>query len=192
MIAKIQRSFSVLLMLPAIIETQRLKLRPLRFEDVDDIYTYASDAEFSRYLPIPLPYTAESARQFVAHQVLLDREKHPAWGIELFGRVVGGINLRFHDVHRTAEMGYAIAPRCWGKGYVTEAAQMVIDVAFSEVGTLHKIRAMADLRNIGSWRVMEKIGMIREGVLRQNRVVHDEFIDEVWCGILRPEWEKNQ
>ena len=179
-------------MLPEIIVTQRLTLRPVRFEDVDDIYTYASDAQFSRYLPIPLPYTEESARQFVAHQVLLDKEKHVAWGIELFGRVVGGINLRFHDVRRTAEMGYAIAPRCWGKGYMTEVAQKVIDVAFAEVDTLHKIRAMADLRNVGSWRVMEKIGMTREGVLRQNRVVRDEFIDEVWCGILRSEWEESQ
>jgi ribosomal-protein-alanine N-acetyltransferase len=48
---------------------------------------------------------------------------------------------------------------------------------------------MADARNIGSLRVMEKLGMVREGVLRQNRLVRGEFIDEVWCGMLRTEWE---
>jgi RimJ/RimL family protein N-acetyltransferase len=48
---------------------------------------------------------------------------------------------------------------------------------------------MADARNISSLRVMEKLGMVREGVLRQNRLVGGECIDEVWCGVLRPEWE---
>ena len=45
---------------------------------------------------------------------------------------------------------------------------------------------MADARNLGSLRVMEKLGMVREGVLRQNRLVRGEFIDEVWCGMLSP------
>jgi RimJ/RimL family protein N-acetyltransferase len=48
---------------------------------------------------------------------------------------------------------------------------------------------MADARNLASLRVMEKLGMVREGVLRQNRLVRGEFIDEVWCGVLRTEWE---
>jgi ribosomal-protein-alanine N-acetyltransferase len=86
-------------------------------------------------------------------------------------------------------MGYSLAQTHWGRGLVTEAARAVIDTAFSAYPKLNRIRAMADSRNVGSLRVMKKLGMVREGVLRQNRVVRDEFIDEVWYGVLRSEWE---
>jgi RimJ/RimL family protein N-acetyltransferase len=64
-----------------------------------------------------------------------------------------------------------------------------MEAAFAVYASLHRLRAMADARNIGSLRVMEKLGMVREGVLRQNRLVRGEFIDEVWYGVLRTEWE---
>jgi hypothetical protein len=61
----------------------------------------------------------------------------------------------------------------------------IMEAAFASYTSLNRLRAMADTRNIGSLRVMEKLGMVREGVLRQNRLVRGEFIDEVWCGVLR-------
>ena len=176
-------------MLPNIIETARLRLRPFGLQDVEAVLSYATDPEWARYLPIPQPYTKENAEQFIAGQVLLDREHHPAWAIEHTGAVRGGINIRFDFANRVGEMGYSIARSYWGKGLTTEAARAVLDAAFLAYGDLNRIRAMADARNIGSLRVMEKIGMIREGTLRQNRVVRGESIDEVWCGVLRSEWE---
>jgi [ribosomal protein S5]-alanine N-acetyltransferase len=86
-------------------------------------------------------------------------------------------------------MGYSLASSHWGQGLTTEAAQAVLDAAFVAYSDLKRIRAMADARNPGSLRVMEKIGMMREGTLRQNRSTRGESIDEVWCGILRREWE---
>jgi RimJ/RimL family protein N-acetyltransferase len=74
----------------------------------------------------------------------------------------------------------------------TEAARTVMAAAFAAYASLHRIRAMADARNLGSRRVMEKLGMVHEGVLRQNRLVRGECIDEVWCGVLRPEWEAHR
>ena len=71
----------------------------------------------------------------------------------------------------------------------TEAARATMDVAFAAYADLNRMRAMADARNVASLRVMEKLGMVREGVLRQNRLVRGEFINEVWCGVLRTEWE---
>jgi RimJ/RimL family protein N-acetyltransferase len=128
----------------------------------------------------------------VASQVLLDRERHPAWAIEYAGVVRGGINIRFDFANQVGEMGYSLARSHWGQGLTTEAAQAVLDAAFVAYSDLRRVRAMADARNIGSLRVMdvmEKIGMIREGTLRQNRITRGESIDEVWCGILRSEWE---
>lgn len=176
-------------MLAEVIETARLRLRPYRLGDVDDVFAYANDPKWARFLPIPQPYTRADAEQFLARQILQDRATHPAWAIEHDGRVAGGINLRLHLDHRLAEMGYALARSLWGQGLTTEAAGAVVEAAFTTYPTLNRIRAMADARNAGSLRVMEKLGMVREGTLRQNRVTRDEFVDEVWCGILRSEWE---
>ena len=176
-------------MLPGLLETTRLRLRPFRLRDVDDVLVYATDPEWARYLPVPQPYTQADAETFIAGQVLLDREVHPAWAIVHAGAVIGGINLRFHFDHHVGEMGYSIARRYWGQGLATEAARAVMEAAFAAYASLNRLRAMADARNIGSLRVMEKLGMVREGVLRQNRLVRGECIDEVWYGVLRTEWE---
>jgi [ribosomal protein S5]-alanine N-acetyltransferase len=176
-------------MLPGIIETARLRLRPFRLQDVDDVLVYATDPEWGRYLPVPQPYTQADAEKFIAGQVLLDHEVHPAWAIDHTGAIIGGINLRFRYDHQIGEMGYSVARSYWGRGLATEAARAVMEAAFTTYASLNRIRAMADARNLGSLSVLEKLGMVREGVLRQNSLVRGEYIDEVWCGVLRPEWE---
>lgn len=177
------------MMLPDTIETERLCLRPINLQDVEDVLAYAADAEWARYLPVPQPYTRREAEEFVASQVLLDREQNPSWAIVLDGVVIGGINLRLDRENHVAELGYSVARQHWGKGLTTEAARAVIDAAFRADRDLNKVRAMADSRNVASQRVLEKAGMTREGVLRQNRLVRGEAVDEVWYGLLRSEWE---
>ena len=84
-------------------------------------------------------------------------------------------------------MGYSIARPLWGQGLTTEAATAVIAHGFDKLG-LARIQAAADIRNEGSWRVMEKVGMKREGVMRSNRLVRDTRVDDVFYAILRDEW----
>jgi len=103
--------------------------------------------------------------------------------------VIGGINIRFDFAHRVGELGYSIARTYWGRGLATEAARAAMDAAFAAYADLNRMRAVADARNVASLRVMEKLGMVREGVLRQNRLVRGEFMNEVWYGVLRTEWE---
>lgn len=86
-------------------------------------------------------------------------------------------------------MGYSIARAFWGRDLATEAARAVVDAAFEMCATLIRVRAMADARNLASIRVLAKAGLKREGILRSNRFVHGQPVDEVWCGILRSEWE---
>ena len=83
--------------------------------------------------------------------------------------MIGGINIRFDVANRVGELGYSIARPYWGRGLATEAARAAMDAAFSAYADLNRMRAMADARNVPSLRVMEKLGMVREGVLRQNR-----------------------
>jgi RimJ/RimL family protein N-acetyltransferase len=135
------------------------------------------------------PYSLEDARKFITTQRLLDRREHPSWAIEYEGRVVGGINLRLLSDLRIGVLGYSIARVVWGRGLATEASRSIVDTAFDGCPTLACVRAMVDARNVASLRVLEKLAMRREGVLRANRLSNDGLVDEVWCEISRSEWE---
>ena len=86
---------------PTEIRTERLLLRPFRLKDVDDVYAYAKDPEFSRFLPMPSPYEYKHAERYVAESFLAQRDTHPRFAIGFDGRVIGGINVRI-DAASTA------------------------------------------------------------------------------------------
>ncbi len=176
-------------MLPELIETDRLILRPYSLKDVEDVLAYASDADWARYLPVPQPYTRADAENFLAGLLLQDPKKRVPWAIEHVGSAIGGTNIRFDFENHVGTLGYSVARRHWGKGLATEAVGAVIDESFSTYPDLNRIQASADERNAGSLRVMEKLGMVREGVLRQDQYVRGKFRNTVWCGLLRSEWE---
>ena len=173
---------------PEVIATERLVLQPWSFEDLADVLSYATDEEWAAFLPVPRPYTNVDARRFIAAQVVLDRGDHPTWSIRYDVRAIGGCNIRFSNDHHIGEIGYSVARPWWGHGFATEAARAMIDAAFQTYPHLARVRAMADARNIRSQRVLEKLGMRQEGLLRRNRLVHDALIDETWFGVLRDEW----
>jgi ribosomal-protein-alanine N-acetyltransferase len=176
-------------MLAEVIKTERLVLRPWTFEDVPHVLGYANDEEWGRYLPVPHPYEEGDAQRFIATQVLHDRREHFSWAVELEGRPVGGIDLQLLADLQIGELGYAIARAFWGRGIATEAARAVIVEAFRGCPKLTRMRASADARNLASARVLEKLGMKREGLLRSNTLLRGEPVDEIWCGILRTEWK---
>ncbi len=171
------------------VNTERLLLRPFKLEDVDDVFEYARDPEYGRYLFLPQQYTRMHAEMFLARQLLESWDTRPVFAIVRDSRVVGGIGLRIDVAHETGALGYAIARSQWGKGLVPEAGRAIVDWGFKGHG-LARIYAPADLRNIRSQRVMEKLGMTREGVLRSHRKERGERTDEVYYGILREEWEQ--
>lgn len=175
-------------MLPEIIEAERFRLRPYQPGDVDVVFDYARDEAWLRYLPIPSPYTRADAESFLAAQAALDRQLNPSWAIEVEGAAAGGINIRFFADHRVSELGYAVSRALWGRGFATEAARLVIAAAFDGYPQLNRVRATADARNAASIRVLEKLGMTREGLLREDRLLRDELTDHVVYGVLRREW----
>jgi RimJ/RimL family protein N-acetyltransferase len=175
-------------MLPGTIDGGRLSLRPFRADDAEAVFSYASDEQFLRYLPIATPYTQADTRDFLAKQAALDRELNPSWALDIGGVACGGINIRFFAEHRVAEIGYGVARRLWGQGLATAAARLVIAAAFGCYAGLSRVRAKADARNVASVRVMEKLGMRREGLMRSDRLCRGELTDEVVYGLLRSEW----
>ena len=173
--------------------TPRLVLRPFVPADVDDVFEYARDPEWAEYLldSAPQPYTRRSAEEFVADRMVAPRTEL-SWAIVLGGAGVGGIILSVNPKHERGEIDYALAKSHWGRGLMAEAAGAVVDWAFAERG-LHRISAQADVRNRRSWRVMEKLGMRREGVSRSRRKDPRPGyprIDMAFYGLLREEWEQ--
>lgn len=174
--------------LPECIQTARCLLRPFRPADADDVHAYRSDLEVVRYLQVAQPFRRDDADVFVATQVLSDWHERCVWAMEQDGRVVGGVSLRSARGKRRAEVGYELARWLWGRGLMTEAVSAVIDEAFLRL-PLIKITATATAANARSIRLLEKLGMQREAMLRQHWVHRGRVLDEVRYGILRDEWQ---
>ncbi len=172
---------------PREICTERLLLRPFRLTDVDDVFAYVSDPEWSLYLPqVPFPYERRNAEEFVARIVPADWE--PSFALEYEGHVIGSVEVQVNERSRRAELGYSVARKHWGKGFVTEAVRAVIEHV-SRYLEVDRIVATTAAPNEGSWRVMEKLGMEREGYLRKQRLHRGGVrVDEVRYGLLREDW----
>ena len=172
------------------LRTDRLLLRSLRLADVDDVLGYASDEEWSRYLDliVPFPYARLDAELFIANSLLRDwTQVGPQFALERDGRVIGAVDLIINR-QRAGYLGYSLARDHWGQGLMTEALRAVIGHGFGTLG-LERVEAWADVRNAGSWRVMEKCGMTREGVFRAARLARDGGrTDDVHYAVLRSEW----
>ena len=170
------------------LETQRLVLRPFEIADAPRIQQLAAAREVAlNTILIPHPYPDGAAEEWINKQ----GEKNPDdinFAIDN-GELIGAIGLRCKREYERAEIGYWIGVPFWGRGYATEAVGAIIQFGFEEL-KLNRIYAGYFSRNDASRRVMEKNGMKYEGSLRQHVKKWDEFVDIVYYGILRSEWEK--
>ena len=177
---------------PTELRTERLLLRPFQETDVGDVLAYSNDEEWSRYtLGVPRPYTREHAERLVAEGIEANWDIHPTFAVVLEGRVIGRISAYIDEQTQIAELGFDIAREYWGRGLAREAISALIDYAFTTYSSVRLI-ARADVGNERSWRLMERLGMQREGYLRSQRVGRDGRSDEVFYGLLREEWEADQ
>lgn len=171
-----------------VLRTARLTLGPLESRDATALVTLAGAFEIAdTTATIPHPYTADDARIFLA----LDAAERTAGGALRFAvrpdgeSLVGVVGLHQIDRDRLqAELGYWIGVPWWGRGYATEAARAVVRYGFDELG-LHKIHAHYLTRNLASGRVLERIGMRQEGLLREQMRKWGRFEDVIVCGVLR-------
>src|SRR6266550_5914363 len=173
------------------LDTERLTLRPFAAYDAFDVERLAGVREVAdTTLNIPHPYPHGGAADWIGLH-------GPAWADgssatfaivgKKTGALVGAISLIIKREHRRAELGYWIALDCWNRGYATEASRRLIDFGFEILG-LHRIEARHFLRNPVSGRVMEKLGMQREGTERDWAAKWDRFESLAVYSILEPEW----
>ena len=170
------------------LHTPRLLLRRLRMEDAADIFAYACDPPMTRFVFWEPHRTLDDTREYLQRTLQGYADGlPPCWGIQHLGDgvIIGG--CAFHEVsamHARGEIGYALARKYWGQGLMTEAVRAMLDYGFNTL-QLNRIEARCDVENAGSWRVMEKVGMKFEGVLRQNIMLHGRARDARMYAILR-------
>jgi RimJ/RimL family protein N-acetyltransferase len=92
---------------------------------------------------------------------------------------------------RSASLGYCLFQSAWGSGYATEAAHALLRWAFDTLD-LNRVQAEADTRNLASARVLEKLGFVHEGTLREDCIVDGDVSDSWVFGLLRRDWQPSE
>lgn len=173
-----------------IIETERLILRPIRIGDERDMFVnWASDPEVTRFLSWPTHESVAGTRNVVSFWVQkYSSPDYYNWALELreSGQIIG--NLEIHGASEkleSAEIGYCMSRKYWGSGIMSEAAGAIVKHLMDAVG-YYRICARHHPDNIGSGRVMQKIGMQYEGRMRgAGRDREGNFYDLMVYAILR-------
>ena len=171
--------------------TARLRLRPITSVDEDALFALHSDANVTRYWDAP-PWTDRTrAQHFVAACARIEEEGSGArLAIEHIsdGAFLGWCGLTgWNPGYSSASLGYVLGEPAWGHGYATEAARALLQWAL-ETLDLTRVQAETDTRNAASARVLEKLGFVREGTLRENCVVNGDVSDSWVYGLLKREW----
>src|ERR1700727_585302 len=154
-------------MLPESFRTARLFLRPITMADAGPIYSaYARNPEVTQFLSWRPDRTRRDFEAYI--RSCLETPPHRARTYVMQGRkdsvIRGGLDLRQAERHRL-EFGYVLARAWWGQGLMTEALTEVVRWALSQP-SIFRIGAVCDVENVGSARVMEKSGLVREALLK--------------------------
>lgn len=155
-----------------------ISLKTLTIKDLNDFMEWASSEEVTKWL-LWNQYTSRADAEVFFREVV---EQHPWFkAICLGDKVIGSVTLdQRKGAHScTAELGYVIARKYWGKGLGTRAVHLAIQHAFKDL-EIKRIEAYVDPTNIGSQRILEKNGFIKEGLLKnfilQKGALKDRFI----------------
>lgn len=174
-----------------VLETERLILRAPRLGDARDIQRLAGAREIAATtLTLPHPYEDGMAEAFIStREEAFAKDKSASFAItrKSDGAVIGMIGLELQLNHLRAEMGYWVGLPYWRNGYCTEAAASVLRFGFEHY-RLDRIYATHFGSNPASGRVMEKIGMKREGVMRQHILKWNRREDSVIWSVLRSDF----
>jgi len=174
------------------LKTERLRLRELTFVDLEIIHKLHSLPETDQYNTLGIPDTIETTKQLVLEWMTtmdeLPRKKY-VFVIEsneiafvgLIGLTIG------KPSYRNAEVWFKILPKYWNLGYATEVVKRILQFSFIEL-RLHRIEAGCAVENIASRRVLEKVGMVKEGHCRKILPIRGEWVDNFEFAILETDF----
>jgi RimJ/RimL family protein N-acetyltransferase len=172
----------------SILEGEKVRLRPMEERDLPAFVEWLSDPEVTRWLAeMSFAPTLDQERDWYD-----GRRVDPdslMWAIDTAdGQLVGSTELRLFPMRKKAEFGIVIGEKSkWDGGLGTEALRLVLGYAFGEL-ELNRVELTTAEDNARALRVYEKIGFVREGLKRQDRVLDGRFGNTVMMSVLRDEW----
>lgn len=171
--------------------TERLALRWLTPDDAPDQFSLFSDPQVTRYWSTPAWTDMAQAHAFV-DSALADYASGDGLRFSIMLRdsdtFLGSVKLYdFFEQNRRCDIGYALLPAHWGKGYLAEAMVALLDYAFGTLN-LNRIEADIDPRNEASAKLLDKMAFQKEGYMRERWIVNGEICDTAFYGLLKRDW----
>jgi aminoglycoside 6'-N-acetyltransferase len=173
----------------------RVMLRRFQPGDVASFVAYRSLEQVARFQSWDAPYPREEGERFI-QAIAKDHPDTPgewfqfAVALRPAGELIGDCAaLPQADDPRQCEIGFTLAPGYQGRGYATEAVRLLLGYLFTTRGK-HRITARCDPRNAASAALLERLGMRREGHLRESTWAKGEWTDDLVYGLLRDEWQR--
>ncbi|SFM14302.1 Protein N-acetyltransferase, RimJ/RimL family [Paenibacillus sp. 1_12] len=174
--------------------TERLIIREFEQKDWQDVHLYASSPLVTTHM-IWGPNTEEDTKAFMGKVIEMQgqqprKEFEMAVVLKATKQIIGGIGLYISEP-KQGEIGYCFNPEFWQQGYASEAAEAMLRFGFQAQG-LHRIYATCRPDNIGSAKVMQKIGMTYEGRLREHMHHKGKWHDSLLHSILEQEFNRDE
>jgi [ribosomal protein S5]-alanine N-acetyltransferase len=175
------------------LETERLLLRRVSIDDLNEILELRGNPETMKFIPRPLVKTEEDAlNHFKMIDEKIEKNEGINWAITVKGnpKLIGIIgHYRIQPENHRCEIGYMILPQYNGQGIVTEAIKAVLEYGFEDMN-MHSIEAVIDPDNSASERVLQKNGFIKEAHILENEYYDGKFWDTVIYSILKRNFKK--
>jgi RimJ/RimL family protein N-acetyltransferase len=172
-------------------KTPRLILREWKMSDWRDAFEYSRLEKTCRFMPWG-PNNALQTKEFLCHAIALNKQKQRtsyefAIVLQSNNRLIGGCGIRLKDTNQAVgDMGYCLHPNYWGHGYGTETGKELLQIGFRCLHA-HRIWATCDIRNVKSENILKKMGMKKEGVLREHLFVRGRWRSSFLYSILASE-----
>lgn len=173
--------------------SQRLKLRQVRPEDVNEVFFLRSDKKVMEFLDRPPAKSTDEAKQFIEKlKDLEDKQEAVTWAITLKEdvKLIGTIGFwRMMREHDRAEIGYVLHPHFQGKGIMQEALSIVLEYGFKTMN-IHSVEANVNPGNNSSINLLERNNFKREGYYKENYYFNSQFLDTAIYSLLVSDFNK--
>lgn len=176
-----------------ILETKRLLLRKITKEDANSILNYLSDEEVMKYYGLePFKTKNDALDEISWYQSIQNNKTGIRWGITLKEQEVVIGSCGFHNSvsqHFRTEIGFELSKDQWGKGIAVEAVEAIISYGFEHMN-FQRIEALIEPPNLSSIRLVEKLGFIKEGLLRNYEFTCGKFDDLYMYSLLKEDFDR--
>lgn len=176
------------------INTDRLFLRPINLDNVEEIFKYRSDAVSNKYQSW-IPETTNDVSDFINDRVSAIIDLFDTWYQFVIIKkddlkLIGDIGIHFLDKNeKQVEIGITLDKNFQGKGYATEALKQVIKYLFTDLKK-HRITVSLDPRNVKSMNLIERLGFRKEAHFKESILSDGKWVDDLVYALLKDEWIK--